>query len=118
MNKHVNFGIELLAIAAILAARRVPRNPMKSGAVAGGGTIEGTVVYRGDVPMKKIIPTKDIEVCGGPARGAADPGRRRQGGAERGRLSGRSGQGKGLAGRRQDAGARQRQMPLRCPRFR
>lgn len=35
-------------------------------AVAGGGTIEGTIVYRGSVPTKKIIPTKDIEVCGQP----------------------------------------------------
>ena len=32
----------------------------------GGGTIEGTIVYRGTVPTKKIIPTKDIEVCGAP----------------------------------------------------
>jgi Carboxypeptidase regulatory-like domain len=35
-------------------------------AIAGGGTIEGIVRYRGDVPMKKIIPNKDVETCGGP----------------------------------------------------
>jgi plastocyanin len=34
--------------------------------VTGGGSIEGTVFYRGDVPMKKILPTKDVEVCGAP----------------------------------------------------
>ena len=34
--------------------------------VTGGGSIEGTIFYRGAVPMKKIIPTKDTEVCGGP----------------------------------------------------
>ena len=43
-------------------------------AVSGGGSIEGVVVYKGDVPTKKIIPTKDVEVCGGP-RGAARQGR-------------------------------------------
>jgi hypothetical protein len=34
--------------------------------VSGGGSIEGTVFYRGNVPMKKILPTKDVEVCGAP----------------------------------------------------
>ena len=34
--------------------------------VTGGGSIEGTIFYRGAVAMKKIIPTKDTEVCGGP----------------------------------------------------
>jgi Polysaccharide lyase family 4, domain II len=34
--------------------------------VSGGGTIAGHVVFRGAVPTKKIIPTKDVEVCGGP----------------------------------------------------
>jgi plastocyanin len=33
--------------------------------VADGGTVEGTVSYRGEVPIKKIIPTKDRDVCGG-----------------------------------------------------
>jgi Polysaccharide lyase family 4, domain II len=34
--------------------------------VTGGGTIEGKIVFRGTVPMRKIIPTKDVEVCGEP----------------------------------------------------
>jgi plastocyanin len=33
--------------------------------VSGGGTIEGKVVYQGAVPMRKIITTKDQDVCGG-----------------------------------------------------
>jgi hypothetical protein len=33
-------------------------------AVADGGTIKGTVSFHGAVPMRKIIPTKDKEVCG------------------------------------------------------
>ena len=35
-------------------------------AVSGGGSIEGVVVYQGDVPTKKIIPTKDVDICGEP----------------------------------------------------
>lgn len=34
--------------------------------VSGGGKIEGKVVYEGAVPTKKIIPTKNKEVCGDP----------------------------------------------------
>lgn len=47
-----------------------------------GGTIKGTVTYTDEVPMRKIIPTKDQEVCGqirdeplvlaGPDGGVAD----------------------------------------------
>ena len=33
--------------------------------VSGGGTIKGSVSFTGVVPMRKIIPTKDQEVCGG-----------------------------------------------------
>ncbi len=33
--------------------------------VSGGGRIEGKVTYLGSVPVKKVIPTKDREVCGG-----------------------------------------------------
>ena len=33
--------------------------------VSNGGTIQGKVSYQGRVPMKKIIPTKDQDVCGG-----------------------------------------------------
>lgn len=33
--------------------------------VSGGGKIEGKVSFLGSVPVKKIIPTKDRDVCGG-----------------------------------------------------
>lgn len=42
----------------------------KEGAVAGGGAINGKIVFNGAVPTKKIIPTKDTEVCGGPREDA------------------------------------------------
>ena len=54
----------LLAIIAIATAS-APAQSYEVGAVTGGGTIEGTVVYRGDVPTKKIIITKDVQTCGG-----------------------------------------------------
>jgi hypothetical protein len=34
--------------------------------VTGGGSIEGKVSFDGTVQIKKVIPTKDREVCGGP----------------------------------------------------
>src|SRR3990172_5506490 len=34
-------------------------------AVPDGGIIKGTVAFNGPVPTRKIIPTKDSEVCGG-----------------------------------------------------
>jgi plastocyanin len=58
-------------IAAVLAA--IPQTLLGAAAlsydvvtVAGGGAIEGKVVFQGAVPVKKIIPTKDKEVCGAP----------------------------------------------------
>lgn len=33
--------------------------------VSGGGAVAGMVVFDGSVPTKKVIPTKDPEVCGG-----------------------------------------------------
>jgi hypothetical protein len=34
--------------------------------VSGGGRIEGKVTFQGEVPVRKIVPNKDVEVCGGP----------------------------------------------------
>jgi Polysaccharide lyase family 4, domain II len=33
--------------------------------VTEGGTINGKVVYQGDIATRKIVPTKDMETCGG-----------------------------------------------------
>jgi hypothetical protein len=54
-------GLFPILLTAMIHA---PAQAYEGGPVTGGGTIEGTVVYRGDVPMKKIIPTKDTAVCG------------------------------------------------------
>jgi hypothetical protein len=43
----------------------VPARAYEAGPVAGGGTIDGKVVFNDAVPTRKIIPNKDVEVCGG-----------------------------------------------------
>lgn len=58
--------ISRLAVIVFAATMSAPAQAYEVGPVTGGGTIEGTIVYRGDVPTTKIIPTKDVEVCGAP----------------------------------------------------
>jgi plastocyanin len=55
----------LLAVIAI-AITSAPAQSYEVNTVADGGTLEGIVVYRGDVPTRKIIPSKNVETCGGP----------------------------------------------------
>jgi len=43
----------------------VPARAYEAGPVTGGGTIVGKVVFNDAVPTRKIIPNKDVEVCGG-----------------------------------------------------
>lgn len=64
MGTHQFFS-RFLAIAATTMIA-LPAQAYEVSAVTGGGSIEGVVVFRGDVPTKKIIPTKDVEVCGMP----------------------------------------------------
>ncbi|MGE5893187.1 MAG: hypothetical protein ACM34I_03940 [bacterium] len=57
----INFFILLVVLCVLTPAAQ----SYEEGAVASGGAIKGKVVYNGDIPMRKIIPTKDPEVCGG-----------------------------------------------------
>jgi hypothetical protein len=52
-----------LALAAIALAPRAA-SPYEAITVTDGGTIKGKVVYNGEVPTKKIVPTKDKATCG------------------------------------------------------
>jgi len=56
---------KLLFAAAFTAGMSIPALAYEESPVAGGGALEGTVVFRDTVPTRKIIPTKDVEVCGG-----------------------------------------------------
>jgi plastocyanin len=60
---HVLFGLLAILVASLAGS---PAQSYEVSTVADGGTIEGIVVYRGDVPTKKIIPSKNVETCGGP----------------------------------------------------
>jgi len=53
----------VLAVLVYLPASRAAT--YQEAAPSDGGTITGSVVFNGAVPMRKIIPTKDQEVCGG-----------------------------------------------------
>jgi plastocyanin len=52
-------AVALLSVTASALAYEVV-------AVSGGGRIDGKVSFQGAVPIKKIIPTKDKDVCGAP----------------------------------------------------
>jgi hypothetical protein len=56
-------GAVAIAIAAMIG---LPAQAYEESSVADGGTIEGKVLFRGTVPTRKIIPNKDVEVCGAP----------------------------------------------------
>jgi len=57
----------IIGFLALLAMSLPPSAayPYEEAAVSTGGVINGKVVFNGDIPMRKIIPTKDMEVCGG-----------------------------------------------------
>lgn len=59
-------AICLSAAVIITSTLGLPAKAYDEGPVAGGGSITGKVTFGGDAPMRKIIPTKDVEVCGGP----------------------------------------------------
>jgi hypothetical protein len=62
-------GMVLLPAAALLAALAWPAGAYEVVAVTDGGTIRGKVVFTGTPPPKrKVIPTKDREVCGSGVR--------------------------------------------------
>jgi Carboxypeptidase regulatory-like domain len=52
----------LAVLAPMLLA--VPAAAYEAVQVSDGGTVSGKVVYQGQIATKKIIPTKDTEVCG------------------------------------------------------
>jgi Carboxypeptidase regulatory-like domain len=59
-------GLLTIAPAAMSALPTQSKaEPYDAISVTDGGTIEGKVVFRGAVPTRKIIPTKDLDVCGG-----------------------------------------------------
>jgi Carboxypeptidase regulatory-like domain len=57
----------IIAPAALaMTGALTPAFAYEEGTVTGGGTIEGKVIYNGEVETRKIIPNKDLQVCDGP----------------------------------------------------
>lgn len=65
VNMKSDVPFRLLAILVVSLACS-PAQSYEVGTVADGGSIEGVVVYRGEVKTKKVIPSKNVETCGGP----------------------------------------------------
>lgn len=63
MNK-VRRTLSGLGVASVLVSS--PVHAYDEVPVSHGGTIRGKVSFQGTVPVKKIIPTKDQEICGAP----------------------------------------------------
>ena len=56
--------LAFLACALPLGALASGAAAYDAGSVSVGGTVSGKVTYSGSVPTKKVIPTKDANVCG------------------------------------------------------
>lgn len=63
MEKIPKFLTVLIPMTILLAAAS-PLRAYEQIAVAKGGSLQGTVTFNGEVPMRKIVPTKDTEICG------------------------------------------------------
>jgi hypothetical protein len=61
----MNRGCVLLG-ALVFASVALSAQAYQEVQVSGGSSIKGKVVYKGRVPTRTIVPTKDIEVCGQP----------------------------------------------------
>jgi hypothetical protein len=57
-------AIAVMALPVLSTA--LPAFAYTEAPVSGGGSITGKIVFNGVAPTKKVIPTKDVEVCGGP----------------------------------------------------
>ncbi len=66
----MNVFVTTLVASVAISVVSVPVFAYEAGPVTGAGSIEGKISFSGDVPTKKIIPTKDVEVCGGPREDA------------------------------------------------
>jgi hypothetical protein len=63
----MNLNLTIWLLAAAFSAMAIPcAESYEVSPVTGGGAVEGMVTFNGEVPMKQVIPTKDVEVCGGP----------------------------------------------------
>lgn len=60
-----NRMVSALVFAVALVFSGSPAFAYDEAPVTSGGTIKGKVTYTGSIPTRKVIPTKDQQVCGG-----------------------------------------------------
>ena len=65
MSMRLSKGVAILAAAVPALVLAGTALAYEETVFANGGTIMGKVLYQGRVPTKKVIPTKDQNVCGG-----------------------------------------------------
>jgi plastocyanin len=65
LRTHPSFCL-LTVLLSLFAASAAFGQAYEVAPVTGGGRVEGKVTFLGEVPIKKIIPNKDVEICGGP----------------------------------------------------
>jgi len=56
----------MVAATAMTVPAQAQAQAYEEGAVSGGGSITGKVVFNGTPATRKVIPTKDVDVCGRP----------------------------------------------------
>ena len=56
--------VSIRLLALLVAAPPATAAAYEVVSVPDGGSVSGKVVYRGTVPTRKIVPTKDMETCG------------------------------------------------------
>ena len=59
-------GVSAVVLAMTMCPTPGFTQAYEAGTVSGGGSITGKIVFNGAVPSKKVIPTKDVDLCGGP----------------------------------------------------
>src|SRR5262249_44111718 len=55
-----------VAATALSPAQGYAQQAYQEGPVSGGGSIAGKIAFDGTPPTRKVIPTKDVDVCGRP----------------------------------------------------
>jgi len=69
LTKRSRIAAAVVAVIAMVVGVPFPARPYEAIAVSDGGTIKGKVIFQGNPPAKrKVIPTKDREVCGSGVR--------------------------------------------------
>src|SRR5262245_13408276 len=64
----VRIPLQYALLSVFLAAGAAQAQTYEVAPVADGGAIKGKVIYKGAVPTKTVLPTKDKDTCGGPRK--------------------------------------------------